>query len=78
MNPREFMINTVVRWAISVALPLVLSACVATMQPLANLPRSSAPLASSNAMNSPVVAAPKALPKPVTAQPLQSSSAGAS
>ena len=72
------MINTVVRGAIIVTLPVVLSACVATMPPPANPPRSSAPVASSNAVNSPVVGAPKASPKPVMAQPLQSASAGAS
>ena len=72
------MINTVVRGAISVTLPLVLSACVATMPQPANLPRSSAPLANPNAVNSPVVGAPKASAKPVMAQPLQTSSAGAS
>jgi hypothetical protein len=72
------MINTVVRGAIIVTLPLVLSACVATMPQPANSPRSSALLANPNVVNSPVVVAPKASPKPVMAQPLQSSSAGAS
>ena len=72
------MINTVVRGAISVTLSLVLSACVATMPQPANSPQSSAPLASPNGMTSPVAGAPKVSPKPVIAQPLQSSSAGAS
>ena len=72
------MINTVLKGAISVTLPLVLSACVATMPPPANSTRSSAPLTNPNVVNSPVVGAPKASPKPVIAQPLQSSSAGAS
>ena len=71
------MINTVLKGAISVTLPLVLSACVATMSPPANPPRSSAPLASPNGVNSPVVSAPKASLNPVMAQPLQSVSAGA-
>jgi len=72
------MINTVVRGALSVTLPVVLSACVATMPPPANSPRSSAPVVNPNAANTPVVGTPKASPKPGVAQPLQSSSVGAS
>ena len=72
------MSNTVVRGAISVTLPLVLSACVATMPQPANAPRSSALLASPNGVNSPVVAAPTASPKPVALQAPQSSGSTAS
>ena len=70
MNPEKFMINMMLKGAISVASPLILSACVATM------PQSSAPLASPNAASSPVVVTPKALPKPVMIQPLQNANDG--